>query len=45
MWLRIIGATTMVLVGYYLHKKKQKSLAKTLFAGSITMLTAPVPEL
>lgn len=45
MWLRIIGATTMVLVGYYLHKRKQKSLAKTLFAGSITMLTAPVPEI
>lgn len=45
MLMRLVGATTMVLVGYYLYRKNQKSLAKTLFAGSITMLTAPVPQL
>lgn len=45
MWLRIVGATAMVLVGFYLYKRKQKSIGKTLMAGSITMLTASVPEI
>lgn len=45
MWLRIAGATAMVVVGYLLYKNKQKSLAKTLMAGSVSMLTAPVPTI
>lgn len=45
-WLRIVGATAMVLVGFYLYKKnKNKSLGKSMIAGSITMLTTPLPEI